>query len=120
MKNPVHPGALIKANLDELELSTAEAASAMRITRQALHFVIKGRSAVSAEMAVRLEGAFGGSADFWLRLQAAYDLAKVRRSGRIEVRRLDARVGAPARVLAEKFLGSVMTRQGGLQNDPER
>jgi plasmid maintenance system killer protein len=49
---------LIKAN-DELELSTAEAASAMRLTRQALHFVIEGRSAVSAEMAVRLEGAFG-------------------------------------------------------------
>jgi addiction module HigA family antidote len=120
MKNPIHPGELIKANLDQLGLSTGEAASAMRITCQALHSVIKGRRAVSAEMAVRLQGAFGRSADFWLRLQAAYDLAKVRRSGRIEVRRLDARVGAPARVLAGKFLGSVMTRQGGLPNDPER
>jgi addiction module HigA family antidote len=88
MKNPVHPGVLIKANLDELGRSTAEAAKAMHVTRQALHFVIKGRTAVSPKMAVRLEGAFGGSADFWLRLQAAYDLAKVRRSGRIGVRKL--------------------------------
>ena len=37
MKNPVHPGALAKANLDELKLSVAEAAKAMKITRQQLH-----------------------------------------------------------------------------------
>jgi addiction module HigA family antidote len=46
MKNPVHPGALAKANLDELNLSVAEAAKTMKITRQQLHNVMQGRSAV--------------------------------------------------------------------------
>jgi len=82
MKNPVHPGALAKANLDELNLSVAEAAKTMKITRQQLHNVMKGRSAVTPEMALRFEKAFGGSADMWLRMQAAYDLAQARKNQR--------------------------------------
>jgi antitoxin HigA-1 len=89
MKNPVHPGALAKANLDELNLSVAEAAKAMKITRQQLHNVMQGRSSLSPQMALRFEKAFGGSADMWLRMQAAYDLAQARkRQGRINIPRL--------------------------------
>ena len=80
MKNPAHPGALAKANLDELNLTMAEAAKIMKITRQQLHNVMQGRSAVTPEMAVRFEKAFGGSADMWLRMQAAYDLARARKN----------------------------------------
>ncbi len=80
MKNPVHPGALAKANLDELNLSVAEAAKAMKITRQQLHNVMQGKSALTPTMALRFEKAFGGSADMWLRMQAAYDLALARKS----------------------------------------
>ena len=79
MKNPVHPGSLAKANLDELKLSVAEAAKAMKITRQQLHNVTQGRSAVTPVMALRFEKAFGGSADMWLRMQVAFDLAKARK-----------------------------------------
>jgi addiction module HigA family antidote len=79
MKTPVHPGALAKANIDELNLSVAEAAQTMKITRQQLHNVIQGRSAVTPQMALRFEKAFGGSADLWLRMQAAYDLAQARK-----------------------------------------
>jgi addiction module HigA family antidote len=82
MKNPVHPGALAKANLDELNLSVAEAAKTMKITRQQLHNVMQGRSAVTPGMALRFEKAFGGSADMWLRMQAAYDLAQARKNQR--------------------------------------
>jgi addiction module HigA family antidote len=89
MKNPAHPGELVKANIDELELSVAEAASGLGVTRQQLYNVISGKSAVTPEMAIRFEKAFGGSADMWLRMQAAYDLAQVRqRAGQITVRRL--------------------------------
>jgi addiction module HigA family antidote len=89
MKNPVHPGKLVKANLEELGLSVAGAAKALGVTRQQLYNVIGGKSAVTPEMAVRFEKAFGGSADMWLRMQAAYDLARVRRhEGQIAVRRL--------------------------------
>jgi len=78
MKNPVHPGKLVKANLDEIGLSVVEAAKAIGVTRQQLYNVIGGKSAVTPEMAVRFEKAFGGSADLWLSMQAAYDLARVR------------------------------------------
>ncbi len=89
MKNPVHPRELVKANLDELGLSVAVAAEALRVTRQRLYNVIGGKSVVTPEMAVRLEKAFGGSADMWLKMQAAYDLAQVRRhEAEIVVQRL--------------------------------
>jgi len=89
MKDPVHPGALAKANLDELNLSVAEAAKPMKITRQQLHNVMQGRSGVSPEMALRFEKAFGGSADMWLRMQGAYDLAQARkRQGKMNIPRL--------------------------------
>jgi antitoxin HigA-1 len=89
MKNPIHPGALAKANLDELNLSVAEAAKTLKITRQQLYNVINSRSAVSPEMARRFEKAFGGSADMWLRMQAAYDLAQARKhQGKMNIPRL--------------------------------
>jgi addiction module HigA family antidote len=90
MKNPVHPGALAEANLDELNLSVAEAAKAMKTTRQQLHNVMQGRSAVTPEMALRFEKILGGGADMWLRMQAAYDLAQARRNQRkMNIRRVE-------------------------------
>jgi len=79
MKNPSHPGELVKANLDELRINIADAAKALGITQQQLYNVVNGESAVSPEMAIRFEMAFGGSAYMWLRLQAAYDLAQARK-----------------------------------------
>lgn len=90
MKSPTHPGSLIKANIDALGLSVAEAAEGLQVTRQQLYKIINGESSVSPEMALRLEKAFGGSADAWLRMQASYDLAQVRRhAGRLKVKRLE-------------------------------
>lgn len=89
MKNPPHPGELLKDNVDELGLSVAEAAKGLGVTRQQLYNVINGKSAITPEMAVRLEKALGGTADLWLRMQVNYDLAQVRRRDRtIKVTRL--------------------------------
>jgi addiction module HigA family antidote len=79
MKNPSHPGELVKANLDELGINIADAAKALGITQQQLYNIVNGESAVSPEMAIRFEMAFGGSAYMWLRLQEAYDLAQARK-----------------------------------------
>jgi antitoxin HigA-1 len=81
MKNPLHPGELVKESLEELGMSIADAAKALHITRQQLYNVINCKSAISPEMALRFEAAFGGSAEMWLRMQAAYDLAQVRKRG---------------------------------------
>ena len=79
MKNPVHPGLLVKECLDDLGLTVAEAAAALQITRQQLHNIVAGRSGVTPDMAIRFEKAFGSTADTWLRMQMNYDLAQARR-----------------------------------------
>ena len=89
MKNPAHPGLLLKDDLEGLGLSTAEAAAGLGVTRQQLHNVITGRSSISPEMALRLERGIGGTADHWLRMQMAYDLAQARlRNEKLSVKRL--------------------------------
>lgn len=93
MKNPVHPGLLVKECLDDLGLSVAEAAAGLGVTRQQLHNVIAGRSAVSPEMAFRFEKALGSTADTWLKMQMNFDLAQVRkRNQEITVSRLTPKV----------------------------
>jgi antitoxin HigA-1 len=87
MKTPSHPGELLGDTLEELSLSISAAAEGLGVTRQQLHDVISGRSGVTAEMAVRLEKAIGSTADTWLKLQMAYDLAEVRKRA-INVKRL--------------------------------
>jgi addiction module HigA family antidote len=79
MKNPAHPGLLVKDNLDDLGLSVASATAGLGVTRQQLHRVISGQSAITPDMALRLKAALGGEAEFWLCMQAAYDLAQSRK-----------------------------------------
>ncbi len=93
MKNPIHPGELVKECFEDLGLSVAEAAKGLGITRQQLHNVVTGRSGVTPEMAIRFEKAFGSTADTWLRMQMNYDLAQTRkRVAGITVRRLTRKV----------------------------
>ena len=79
MKNPPHPGRLIKDEIDALGLSVAKAAEGLGVTRQQLYRVISGECAISPEMAVRLERGIGSSAGAWLRMQMNYDLAQVQK-----------------------------------------
>lgn len=78
MQNPPHPGGVIKDCIEDLGLSVTNAANVLGVTRPTLSRVINGRSAISPEMALRLSAAFGSTAEFWLRMQTAYDLAQAR------------------------------------------
>lgn len=78
MKTPLHPGRIVASSIEGLEMSVAQGAAALGVTRAQLYRVIKGGSAVSPEMALRLECVIGSTADAWLRMQAAFDTAKVR------------------------------------------
>ncbi|WP_315756564.1 MULTISPECIES: HigA family addiction module antitoxin [unclassified Bradyrhizobium] len=79
MKNPPHPGELLGDTLEEIGVSITAAALGLGITRQQLHNVIAGRCGITAEMAVKLEKAIGSTADTWLKMQMAHDLAEVRK-----------------------------------------
>ena len=92
MKNPAHPGGLVRDNIDELGLSVAEVARVIGVTRQQLYRLIKGQHGVSPDMALRLEQAFGGSADAWMRMQITYDLAQARARSVLSIARLAPKV----------------------------
>jgi len=87
MKNPPHPGRIVRQDcIEPLGLTITAAAKALGVTRQALNNLVNGKAGVSPEMAVRLSKAFGGSPEMWLRLQVNFDLAQVQQK-HIEVKR---------------------------------
>lgn len=89
MKNPVHPGQIVRQDcLEPLRLSVTAAAKVLGVTRQALNNIVNRKSGISPEMAIRLSKAFGGAPETWLRMQVAYDLAAARKNeSSIKIRR---------------------------------
>ncbi len=90
MKNPPHPGLSVRHDcLEPLGLSVTDAAKRLGVSRKQLSEIVNGRGGISAEMAIRLDKAFGGGAETWHRLQSAYDFAQaLKRAGKISVRRI--------------------------------
>jgi len=90
VKNPVHPGSVVRHDcLEPLGISVTSAAKVLGVTRQALNNVVNGKSGISPEMAIRLSKAFGSTPETWLRMQLAYDLAAARKNeSKFKVRRL--------------------------------
>ena len=75
MKNPAHPGRIVRHDcLEALGLSVTEAAKVLGVTRQALNRVVNEKTGVSPEMAIRLSKAFGSTPTTWVRMQSAWDL----------------------------------------------
>jgi addiction module HigA family antidote len=89
MKTPVHPGRIVRHDcLEPLGLSVTEGAKVLGVTRQTLNNVVNGKAGICPEMAIRLSKAFGSTAETWLRMQLAYDLAAARKDeSKIKVRR---------------------------------
>ena len=72
---PIHPGEVIREEyLVPLEMSVNALAQRMRVPTTRLHEIVKERRSVTADTALRLAQLFGGDAQSWLNLQAAYDL----------------------------------------------
>ncbi len=79
MKNPPHPGSAIKYDcLEPLGITVTAGARVLGVARPTLSNVINGKAAISPEMAIRVEKAFGSTADAWLRMQAAWRHHSVR------------------------------------------
>ena len=84
MHNPPHPGEVLRDTVLG-SLTVSEFARKLGVSRVALSRVINGHAAVSADMALRLADALGGSPESWLRLQASYDLWQASRKPRPKI-----------------------------------
>ena len=83
MKNPPHPGDLIRTEIIEaLCLTVSKAAEILNVRRATLSDLLHGKAALTPEMALRIEKAFGPDMNHLLRMQLAYDVAETRRHGR--------------------------------------
>jgi len=90
MKNPPHPGRIVRQEcIEPLGLTVTEAAERLGVTRQALNNLVNEKAGISPEMSIRLSKAFGGSPAVWLGMQMEYDLAQAEKSaGKIKVNRI--------------------------------
>jgi addiction module HigA family antidote len=83
MKKPPHPGDLIRTEIIEaLGLSVSKAAAILKVRRATLSDLLAGKAALSPEMALRIEKAFGPDMDHLLRMQLAHDVAETRQHSR--------------------------------------
>ena len=74
-RRPTHPGEMLREDfLPDYGLTAAGLASALGVARQSVNELLRGRRAVSPEMALRLGKLFGNSPAFWLTAQLAVDL----------------------------------------------
>jgi antitoxin HigA-1 len=90
MKNPPHIGSFIRTEvIAPFDLTVTNAAEILGVTRQALNNLLNEKSALTPDMALRIEKAFGPKMDHLLRMQLAFDIAQARRRERsIRVRRV--------------------------------
>jgi antitoxin HigA-1 len=99
MHNPPHPGEVIKTEIVEAHgLTATAAAAALRVTRPALSALLNCRIALSAEMALRIEKAFGPRMETLMGMQNSYDVFRARqREKEINVRPYRRAKGAKVR-----------------------
>ncbi|MBK8468028.1 MAG: HigA family addiction module antidote protein [Chloracidobacterium sp.] len=82
MKNPPHPGEIIRDfHIEPLGLTVTEAAKGLGVSRFTLSSLLNGKQGISPEMAYRLSKYFGPTPESWLGMQMEYDLAQIREKG---------------------------------------
>jgi len=102
MARPAHPGQFIRMEVTEpLGLSVTKAAKILGVTRPALSALLNARAALSPEMALRIEKAFGPKMDTLLRMQTSFEIAETReRASEIKVKRYVPKQSSPSSSLA--------------------
>ena len=80
MKDPCHPGEVLRDWISGHGKTIQEAAELMGVSRATLNRLLSGVGRIAPKLAVQLEGMGWSSAEMWLRLQLAHDLAAARRA----------------------------------------
>jgi addiction module HigA family antidote len=88
-RRPTHPGEMLREDfLPDYGLTTSGLATAVGVSRQSINELLRGRRAVSPEMALRLSRLFGNSPEFWLNAQRSVDLWDAVQAIRADVDRI--------------------------------
>ena len=81
---PIHPGEILREDiLPETGLSVAAAARSLGVSRQMVHDILAERKPLSAVMCLRLSRLFGSTPEFWMRLQATYEIKKAEQNRKV-------------------------------------
>ena len=80
MHDPAHPGEIIRESMEEVGWSVAECASRLGVSRATMSRLLNGRGSVTPRVALALERIGWSNAEFWMRVEAGYDLAQKRRT----------------------------------------
>ena len=101
--NPPHPGAILAGLwLEPLSLTITATAAALGISRKHVSELVNGRAAISVDVALRLERAFGKSAESWLAHQTSFDLWQLRKPANAAKYKTIAPVATAARETASR------------------
>ncbi len=90
MHNPPHPGEVLRDGVfTDTGITVTDFADRLGVTRVTLSRVLNGKSGISADMALRLAAALGGSAESWLNMQITYDLWQAEKSLKRQVAKIE-------------------------------
>ncbi len=90
-RTPIHPGTILKDELDEMGISAAEFARQLKVPENRMSEVMRGHRSITADTALRLDRWFGTSPNFWINLQKSYELRKAEQKLGSEIEKIQPR-----------------------------
>lgn len=94
-RTPIHPGEVLSEELEQLGISPTELSRQIRVPANRISQIINGKRAITGDTALRLAHWFGTSPQFWMNLQALYDVRLAEQEAGTEIKRLPTRPAKP-------------------------
>jgi len=92
-RTPIHPGEILAGELEELGVSPTELSRQIRVPANRISQIINGKRSITGDTALRLAHWFGTSPQFWMNLQALYDVRMAEEEAGTEIRTLPTKPG---------------------------
>ncbi len=87
---PIHPGEVLKDELDEIGLTQSALAKHIGVLPKTINEICRGKRGLSAEMAMKLSKALGGSPQFWLNVQNNWAISQIDDTAYLDIRHVAA------------------------------
>lgn len=94
-RTPIHPGEILAEELEELGVTPTELSRQIRVPANRISQIINGKRAITGDTALRLAHWFGTSPQFWMNLQALYDVRLAEQQAGTEIRSLPTKPAKP-------------------------